>query len=276
MTARARTLLLVACATFACRAPAKNADAVDASPPPPRAAEDAAAAAPAVVDAGPRLRASSEVGPFELPFAPKRNVYYVRSAREGRARLLANLHGVCNPPGYACGYWVSAGSNAGILVCPEGNARCGEAPTWKESFVQMDDDLERAIATVDGAHPGEIDRAGAILTGFSLGAYAAVDIALRHPGRWPHLILTEADVPLDEAKLRKAGVRAVALLAGEKGSQVAGARRTAERLASRGYPIQLVIMRGAGHHYSSDIDALMADAIAFVLAAPDVTRDASR
>jgi predicted esterase len=224
-------------------------------------------------DAGDAVRTATARGPFEIPFLGARKVYYVRAAREGRARLLANLHGVCNPPGYACGYWVSAASDAGTLVCPEGNDRCGGPGgpvTWKEPFTAIDDDLERAIATVSAAHPGEIDRAGAILTGFSLGAHAAADVARRHPGRWPHLILTEADVPLDAATLRKAGVRAVALLAGERGSQLAGARRTAERLAKGGYPAKLIVMRGAGHHYSADIDALMADAIAFVTSAPEL------
>lgn len=240
---------------------------MDASTPPPRVAVQDAAPPP-----------PKEIGPFELPFAAQRKVYYVRARKDGRARLLANLHGVCNPPGYACGYWVRAASETGVLVCPEGNARCGASPTWKQPFGAFDDDLERAIAVVDAAHPGEIDRDGAILTGFSLGAYAAADIARRHPGRWPHLILTEADVPLDEAQLRKAGVRAVALLAGERGSQIAGAKRTADRLASRGYPAKLIVMKGAGHHYSADIDALMEEAITFVTSAPDpaLTPDASR
>jgi hypothetical protein len=51
---------------------------------------------------------------------------------------------------------------------------------------------------------------------------------------WPYLVLNEADVALDVAQLRAAGVKAVALLAGE-----------------------------------SDIDALMADAVSFVLAEGD-------
>jgi alpha/beta superfamily hydrolase len=142
----------------------------------------------------------------------------------------------------------------------------------------MDADLEHAIAVVDAAHPGEMVREGSVLTGFSLGAYSAVQIARSHPGRWPYLVLNEADVPLDAAQLRAAGVRAVALLAGENGSQVAGERRTAERLAKQGFPARLWVMKGAGHYYSADIDALMAEAIAFVLAAsdrkPDVTSDA--
>jgi hypothetical protein len=58
-------------------------------------------AGPAPVEAGPTTR---EIGPYEVPFDGKRNVYYVVSkTTKAPARLLANLHGVCNPPGYACG-----------------------------------------------------------------------------------------------------------------------------------------------------------------------------
>lgn len=235
-------------------------------------------ASAAAVPSAPR-----EIGPFELPFDGARKVYYVAPRARGRGRLVANLHGVCNPPGYACGYWVQAASHVGFLVCPEGNARCGASgpPTWTEPVAKIDADLEKAIAVVDAAHPGELSRDGAVLTGFSLGAYSAVQIARNHPGRWPHLVLTEADVALDVAQLRAAGVKAVALVAGERGSQVAGERRTAERLARQGFPARLWVMKDAGHHYSADIDTIMAEAVAFVLSegerarTDDVMRDAS-
>jgi hypothetical protein len=250
----------------ACKAPTSASASADA-----RASTDASADA----DAAPVERAH---GPFEAVMAGTRKVYYVIPNQRGKWRLIANLHGVCNPPGYACGYWVNAASKAGFLVCPEGNSRCGAngPPTWTEPAAAMDADLERAIAVVDAEYPGEVVREGAVLTGFSLGAYAAVQIARNHPGRWPYLVLNEADVALDAAKLRAAGVKAVALLAGENGSQVAGERRTAERLVKQGFPARLWVMKGAGHYYSADIDTLMAEAIAFVLAAapPDVTNDA--
>jgi len=174
---------------------------------------------------------------------------------------------VCNPPGYACGYWVNAGADVGFLVCPEGNSTCGAngPPTWKEPQTKMDEDLEKAIAVVDKEHPNEIDRSDAVLTGFSLGAYAAANIARAHPNRWHYLILTEANVPLDAAQLRAAGVKAVAMVAGEIGTQLAGERETVKRLEKQGYPAKLWIMKGAGHHYSADIDQIMADALAFVL-----------
>jgi predicted esterase len=227
------------------------------------------AAADATADAAPKTRA---IGPFEVPLVasdPRRKVYYVAPrSMEGPARLLANLHGVCNPPGYACGYWVQSASNVGFLVCPEGNSRCGGAsgpPTWTEPLAKIDEDLEKAIAVVSERHPGEISREGAILTGFSLGAYSAVRIAERHPGRWPYLILNEANVSLDASALRAAGVRAVALVAGERGSQIEGEKRTAAKLVAQGFPARFWPMKDAGHHYSADIDTIMAEAIAFVL-----------
>ncbi len=210
------------------------------------------------------------VGPFEAPFATHRNVYFaIPPEAGGKHRLIANLHGLCNPPGYACGYWVPAATERGFLVCPAGNATCGAGgpPTWTESFDATDADLERAVAAVEARYPGEIDREGAVLTGFSRGAYMAPYLARKHPGRWPYLVLIEADVTLSAGSLRKAGVRAVAMLAGEWGTQIAGERATVKRLRAQGFPAKLWVMKKAGHNYSADIDALMAEAIDFVVGA---------
>jgi hypothetical protein len=250
----------------ACKTPAK----VEAS-----ASGDAAAMADSstsTTDAGVEAAVGEparSIGPHEVAFEGGRKVYYVVPPRVGGThRLIANLHGVCNPPGYSCGYWVQAAASVGFLVCPEGNSHCGGPqgpPTWTEPIPKMDVDLEKAIATVDANHPGEISREGSVLTAFSLGAYAAAQIAKDHPGRWPYLILIEANVALDVASLRASGVRAVALVAGEIGSQVAGERATAQRLVKQGFPARLWVMKGAGHHYSGDIDTIMAEALAFVL-----------
>ena len=180
-------------------------------------------------------------GSHEIPLGPGRSTYYaVPRASLGRPwRLLGHLHGICYPPSYSCGRWRFAGTCLGVLVCPTGNARCGdaatgppswEAPTWEELVTAMDHDLERSIASVVARHPDSTTRDGAILTGFSRGAYAAPVIARRHPGRWPLLVLIEANVPLDAASLRNAWVRAVALVAGEKVTELKVERKTAARL----------------------------------------------
>jgi len=212
------------------------------------------------------------IGPYATPFDGKRSVYYaVPASAEGTHRLIANLHGLCNPPGYACGYWTQAGSEQGFLVCPTGNATCGSGadapPTWTEGDVDIDRDLERSIATVDAQYPGEMTRDGAVLTGFSRGAYAAGRIAVLHPGRWPYLLLTEADVPLDAGSLKKARVRGVAMLAGEIGSQLQGERRTVARLSAQGLRARLWVMPKAGHYYSANIDDIMREALDWLVSA---------
>ena len=260
----------LAASVLACKAPARARP--DAAPQPLVAASTSAAAA-----ASASAAASRAIGPYEVPFDGPRAVFYVVPRTTGGPhRLMANLHGVCNPPGYACGYWVQAASQVGFLVCPSGNSHCGGPsgpPTWTEPLARIDADLEKAIEVVSSNHPGEMTREGAVLTGFSLGAYSAVQIARNHPGRWPYLIVNEADVALDVAQLRAAGVKAVALIAGDNGSQISGERRTADKLARQGFPARLWVMKGAGHHYSADIDTIMAEALAFVLS-EGVTPDA--
>ena len=227
-----------------------------------------------IVDAAPPPRA---VGPYEIPFVGKRKVYLaVPPDARGQHRILANLHGMCNPPGYACGYWVNAGTAHGFMICPEGNTTCGAGgpSSWDESFVDMDRDLEAAIGAVEEAYPGELTRKGAVLTAFSRGAYAAPVIAGMHPGRWPYLILAEADVTLTAYALRKAGVKAVVLLAGEYGTQIKGERDTVTRLQAEHFPARFLTMKKAGHYYSADIDDLMAEALAFVFAQGEGSEDA--
>lgn len=210
-----------------------------------------------------------ESGPFEKPFVGKRTVYYVVPPKPGPARLIANLHGVCNPPAYACGYWVKSAAQHGFLVCPTGDSKCGPeaylAPTWTKTYSAMGDDLEKSIEAVQEQYPNEILRDGAILTGFSKGAYAAAEIAQKQPGKWPYLILTEATVKLDAAKLRAAQIRSVALIAGEKSSQHGGMKKTVEQLKAAEFRARFWSMPGAGHHYSDNVDDIMNEALDWVL-----------
>ncbi len=256
---------------------------VDAAVAPPHPPVDAAVVADQVLDAGPTIAPwmppvpARIEGPREdLSLDAGRPVYYA-FPREGTRpfRLVAHLHGMCGPPSYACGKWIGAGTDVGAMICPTGNARCGDSPysppsweasTWPELVAQMDADLERSIAKVDARRPGTFHREGAILTGYSRGAYAAAPIARRHPGRWPYLVLIEANVPLTVEGLKKSGVRAVALVAGEQGLEIAGMRKTEAELVADGFPAKLFVMRRTGHPYSEDIEYVMHDALAYVLA----------
>ena len=232
-----------------------------------------------VSPAGPAAR--PDPATRNIPFGDGRSAMVVMPYSADRpARLLAMIHGLCTGPSYACGAWKRAAAEVGLLVCPVGNATCGPAgsggPSWDESFASMDEDLEASIkVAADPAHlaalaagrPFPVTRDGAVLAGFSRGGYAAVILALRHPGRWPFLIINEADVELTLPIVRAAGVRAVALIAGEWGTQVDGERKTQETLSKVGFPIRLWVMPKTGHSYSAGIETIMTEALDFVLAA---------
>jgi hypothetical protein len=228
-------------------------------------------------------------GPHEeLTLDAGRPVYYAlsRGSSDG-SRLVGHLHGMCTPPPYSCGRWIGAGTEVGIVICPTGNARCGdspvgpaswEAPTWTELVTQMDADLETAVAKVSTKRPGKVRREGAILTGYSRGGYAVPSIARRHPGRWPYLVLIESDATLTAASLTASGVRAVALVAGEWGNQLSGMEKTQQALAADGFPAKLFVMRRTSHPYSDDMESVMHEAFRFVLSQPlhQEAPDASR
>jgi hypothetical protein len=131
----------------------------------------------------------------------------------------------------------------------------------------MDHDLESSIAKVEKKRGPVFRREGAVLTGYSRGAFAAPLIARNHPGRWPYLVLIEANAPLSAASLRKAGVRAVALVAGELGTEITGMRKTEQELHAANFPARLFVMRKTGHPYSDDMEDVMHAALGFVLSA---------
>jgi hypothetical protein len=218
-------------------------------------------------------------GPHSLTLEAGRPIYYAfpgkREQDAGPARLVANLHGTCGGPTYACGTWIHAGVEVGALVCPTGNAHCGssplspptwEAPSWGELVRDMDSDLERSLTIVESHHPHTIRREGAILSGYSRGGYAVPFIAGMHRGRWPLLLIIEADATLEPASLRRAQVRAVALVAGELGDQIAGMRKTADLLVAASFPARLFVMPRTGHPYSDNIEDVMRDALGFLVA----------
>lgn len=294
--ATGRALFVAACvAGCASRAvetpaPAPAPTAKDAAPPVEDAAgveAGAADAAHAEKDAGPSvfevhpLEKDAIDGPHEeLSVDAGRPVWYAlpkRSAPDAGAkplRLVAHLHGVCGGPPYACGKWIGAGTATGVMVCPTGNAHCGEspysppsweAPTWMDLVGIMDQDLETSINKVAAKKKGAFTREGAILTGYSRGAFAAPQIARSHPNRWRHLVLIEANAPLSVAGLKAAGVRSVALVAGEQGDQIQGMTKTAATLTADGFPAKLFVMKKTSHPYSADMEDVMAEALAFVL-----------
>lgn len=254
--------------------PVGASQAPDAAEHPTPSAPDSlqGAALPMAAPDAARPRMRDAVGPFELPMLPERTVWYARPRSAEEHRLIAHLHGQCAHPAYSCGKWFDAGAERGFVVCPTGNERCGGGngpPKWEESFGQMDADLERAIEIVRRAEgDGGITREDAVMTGFSRGGWAAIELVRRHPGRWPLVIIIEADVTLTASALRAAKVARIALIAADHGTELRGERQTVEALKAADYPAELFVMPQSWHLYSANIDDVMRAALAFVLAAP--------
>lgn len=259
--------------------PTAELDASREAAPADLSVRDVAGVDASTMDATARwspLPASEIDGPHETPLEVGRPVWYALAKSGARPRrLIGHLHGICGPPVYACGKWIAAGAEAGVVVCPTGNAKCGDSPvspasweasSWTELVTIMDHDLEASIAKVEAKHKGTIDRSDAILTGYSRGAYAAAVIARlpKNKSRWPHLVLIEANVSLSASTLRAAGVRSVALIAGEQGTEIAGERTTVEALEKDGFPARLFVMKRTGHLYSDDMEYVMHDALTWV------------
>jgi hypothetical protein len=225
------------------------------------------------------LSAIAVDGPHHLKLEGDRLIYYAFPG-DGEAnprpwRLVVNIHGTCGGPEYATGSWIHAGVEVGALVAPTGNAHCGssplspptwEAPSWGELVHDMDADVDRSVAIVKAHHPRSIRQEGAILTGYSRGGYAVPFLAGMRPGRWPLLLIIEADATLDAASLRRARVRGVALVAGELGDQIAGMRKTQEQLVAASFPARLFVMPSTGHLYSTNIEDVMREALGFLVA----------
>lgn len=242
--------------------PAPSVIAVASAPPPVVVTVDAAAPPPPPPE-------REVVGPYELTMLPQRNVWYALPRRLDEHRLVAGLHGQCGGPSYACGSWLDAGIEQGFMVCPTGNEHCTSPigpPSWDESFTLMDQDLEQGISIVQKKLDGGISRDDATLVGYSRGGWAAIEIVRMHPGRWPHLVLIEADVTINKPYLDVAKVRSVAMVAGEWGTELPGERKSVEDMKAAGYPAELFVMPKTAHLLSQNFDDVMRQALAFVLA----------
>jgi hypothetical protein len=255
--------LLTACQTSAA-SPTPTPTPTPTQTPTPVAS---ASAPTEIVDAGRPQR--EKIGPFEATMLPGRNVWYALPRDEDEHRLIAHLHGQCGGPSYACGNWIDAGVERGFMVCPTGNEHCTSPmgpPMWDESFALMDQDLELGIKIAQKKTDGGFTRENEVLTGFSRGGWAAIDLVRMHPGRWPYLILIEADVTINKAYLEASKVRSVAMIAGELGTELPGERKSVEAMKAAGYPAELFIMPKTAHLYSANIDDVMREALSFVLA----------
>ena len=173
------------------------------------------------------------------------------------------LHGMWASPEDSCGLFEHAATAQGFLVCPRGNAPLGDGKMWAGTYSSVAPQLHAALDAA--ARTGSLDRAApGTMMGYSNGAYFAVEIAMSEPNRWPGLVLLSMHLELDPARLRAAGVKRVVLAAADKDGARDNMKTQADHLDTAGLPARFISLGPGGHELPSDLDARLAEPIAWV------------
>jgi len=223
-----------------------------ATPPTGTASASVTAAAPASsvvasVAPAPTFRAKASYGIVVAPPALHVPVVY--------------LHGMWASPEDSCSFFEPAAAQVGPLVCPRGNLPPSAGGAWGGALAAKRVHLDEALVAAR-AH-GPLAPEG-VLVGFSSGALFALELAQHEPGRWPALVLMSMHLSTSAAALKAAAVRRVVLAAGEQDGSFAHLRALATTLDAGGVATRFVSLGKVGHHFAVDMEARMADAIAWV------------
>lgn len=176
----------------------------------------------------------------------------------GPRPLAIVVHGMSDGPQWACPLWRGILGGGVFLLCPRGvrehDQPRGVTPgTTYYSFTNaeaLDAEIEAGVAALRARFPGRIDDGPPLYIGFSLGARFGITLALKHPGRYPRMVLTEGghDGWTSETARRFADAGGVRVLFGcGELLCVQEAKPKAALLTTAGVGAKLVYGAGSGH-----------------------------
>jgi predicted esterase len=208
----------------------------------------------------------TETGNRVLAYPPLPTAGGDGAASRGPLPVVMMLHGMCGEAQLACDFWSDAGRERSWLVCPAGNARCGEHDDWKGTGEEKAGALDEAMEAVDRAYgPAAVTHAeGDILIGFSRGAFVARDVAYARPGRFRALVLLGASMTPDAARLKASGIRRIVMGAGEHDGARPTMQRAARALDAAGIPTRYVSLGRIPHALPNDLEDILRDALAWI------------
>lgn len=243
-------------------APGAAISSTNASPPAAPADHDASRsspAAPPLPTARTLLHTATGGRVFAYPPLPS------SAAPAAPAPVVMMLHGMCGDPRLACDFWSDAGREGSWLVCPAGNARCGDWDDWKGTPAEKAASLDQALEALDRAYPTAVVHAGRdVLIGFSRGAFVARDVAYERPGRYRALILIGASMTPDAARLKASGVRRVVMAAGDYDGARPTMQRAARALDAAGLPTRYVSLGPIPHTLPANLADHLRAALAWI------------
>lgn len=177
------------------------------------------------------------------------------------APLTVLMHGLCNDPQVTCGWFRELGTS--WQVCPAGPVSCGWGYQWAGG---PEKSRQRVAASVERAREelgARLRADGAVLVGFSMGAMGAVEVVRTSPGMFVGLVLVGARVTPRASDLRAAGVRRVALAAGDFDGAAGSMRAVAASLSRAGIDARYVSLGKVGHFIPDSTSAPIAELIAW-------------
>ncbi len=228
-----------------------NADPLQVQPSKPRLDSETSK------EADPR---GAPNGPLSLHFGQRRPaVYYTPNTRSHAQAVVVVLHGMCALPEYECPVFRRGATSGNWLLCPPGPTPCqGGGAMWTGSAEQLTATVTESLQALKREH-SMVDIERKVLVGYSLGAAAALRIASASNGEWTGLMLLNAGLEPNPVALAAAGIRQVALVAGERDGSRAKLRRAANRLVHAGLDARFFSLASTGHFFDGTSEARLVE-----------------
>ncbi len=181
--------------------------------------------------------------------------------------LLVALHGNNASPAAQMDQWRPAAAHGWRVILPQSRQLAdsdGDAWTWN--------DADKTFAEVR-YHLSRLDDSGhLVIAGFSLGAFRALDLALRGSVEAKGFIIVAPFMPLDRVDAlrdpapasRQRGVRGVIVIGEADEPSLPGARACHALLSEMGIPVELWSYPGLGHEFPPDWNNRLIEALRFV------------
>ncbi len=160
------------------------------------------------------------------------------------------LHGMCGAPENACPFFADGGRDVGHLVCPRANRSCsGGGSIWGGTLEERKAVIDEAVNSLRNHEGAQLDDHGAVLAGFSQGAFLALEIASQGESAYQGLLLVGAHVKPNRKKLEAAGIKRVVLAAGAYDGARPAMEEEAKRLEGGAIAVRFVSLGAVPHTY---------------------------
>jgi len=203
-----------------------------------------------------------------LDFGSRRPALLHAPRKPGQpAPLVVFLHGMCALPEYECPVF-EPGTRSAWLLCPPGPVACGASGAmWTGDANKLIKAITASSEAASAEHGAAIAAEPRTLIGYSMGATAALRIALKQPGTFQRLMIVNASVSVSAADLRRAQVTRIAFVAGERDRSAGKLKQSAQRLAKAGLDAQFFALAKTGHYFDARSAGLLTVPLTWLVSA---------